>query len=65
MDEPQRERDPESYFGAGIGGGKRAVTAGGMPTVPHSPAPDVPSVEMVTDHARSIPVHEASPSAGG
>jgi hypothetical protein len=28
MDEPQRERDPESYFGAGIGGGSGLFTAG-------------------------------------
>jgi hypothetical protein len=26
MDEPQRERNPESYFGAGIGGGRGLFT---------------------------------------
>ena len=58
MDEPQRERDPESYFGAGIGGGSGLFTAGGTPGGPHSPAPAAPSVATVTEPAREIPVHE-------
>jgi hypothetical protein len=29
MDEPPRDRDPESYFGAGIGGGSGLFTTGG------------------------------------
>jgi NADPH-dependent 2,4-dienoyl-CoA reductase/sulfur reductase-like enzyme len=58
MNEPQRERDPESYFGAGIGGGSGLFTAGGTPDRPHSPAPAAPSVTTVTEPAREIPVHE-------
>ena len=58
MDEPQRERDPESYFGAGIGGGSGLFTAGGTPDGRHSPAPAAPSVATVTEPAREIPVHE-------
>ena len=58
MDEPQRERDPESYFGAGIGGGSGLFTAGGTSDGPHSPAPAAPSVATVTEPAREIPVHE-------
>ena len=58
MDEPQRERDPESYFGAGIGGGSGLFTAGGTSDGPHSPAPAPPSVATVTEPAREIPVHE-------
>ena len=58
MDEPQRERDPESYFGAGISGGSGLFTAGGEPGRPHSPAPAAPSVATVTEPAREIPVHE-------
>jgi len=61
MDEPPRERDPESYFGAGIGGGSGLFTAGGTPdgshsAMPHGPA--APSVATVTEPAREIPVHE-------
>ena len=63
MDEPQRERDPESYFGAGIGGGNGLfTTGGGTPDGPHSAAfpagPAAPSVATVTEPAREIPVHE-------
>ena len=58
MDEPQRERDPESYFGAGIGGGSALFTAGGMSDGPHSSAPATPSVATITEPAREIPVHE-------
>ena len=58
MDEPQRERDPESYFGAGIGGGSGLFTAGSTSDGPHSPAPAAPSVATVTEPAREIPVHE-------
>ena len=58
MDEPQRERGPESYFGAGIGGGGGLLIAGGMPGGPRSPAPGVPSVATVTEPAREVPVHE-------
>jgi Dehydrogenases (flavoproteins) len=59
MDEPERERDPESYFGAGIGGGSGLFTAGGgTPAGPHAPAPAAPSVATVTEPAREIPVHE-------
>jgi hypothetical protein len=61
MDEAQRERDPESYFGGGIGGGSGLFTAGGAPDGPHSPAPAAPaapSVATVTEPAREIPVHE-------
>jgi hypothetical protein len=58
MDEAQRERDPESYFGAGIGGGSGLFTAGGTSDGPHSPAPAAPSVATVTEPAREIPVHE-------
>jgi FAD dependent oxidoreductase len=58
MDEPPRERDPESYFGAGIGGGSELFTAGGTSDGPHSPAPAAPSVATVTEPAREIPVHE-------
>jgi hypothetical protein len=58
MDEPQRERDPESYFGAGIGGGSGLFTAGGASDGPHSSAPAAPSVATVTEPAREIPVHE-------
>ena len=58
MDEPQRERDPESYFGAGIGGGHGLFTPGGAFAGPHSPAPAAPSVATVTEPAREIPVHE-------
>src|ERR1700722_13596991 len=58
MDEAQRERDPESYFGAGIGGGSGLFTAGGTSDGPHFPAPAAPSVATVTEPAREIPVHE-------
>jgi hypothetical protein len=58
MDEPQRDRDPESYFSSGIGGGSGLFTAGGMPGGPRSPAPAAPSVATVTEPAREIPVHE-------
>lgn len=58
MDEPQRDRDPESYFGAGIGGGSGLFTAGGTWKGPHSPGPAAPSVATVTEPARAIPVHE-------
>ena len=58
MDEPQRERDPESYFGAGIGGGSGLFTAGSTSDGPHFPAPAAPSVATVTEPAREIPVHE-------
>jgi len=63
MDEPQRERNPESYFGAGIGGGRGLFTAGGTSGSPHSLAPAVPSVVTVTEPAREIPV--GRPPRGG
>ncbi len=58
MGEPQQERDPESYFGAGIGGGRGLFTTGGDGAGPRSPAPAAPSVATITEPAREIPVHE-------
>jgi hypothetical protein len=59
MNEPQREHDPESYFFAGIGGGRGLFTAGGMAGRPRCSAPAAPpSVATVTEPAREIPVHE-------
>ncbi|HVT68059.1 MAG TPA: FAD-dependent oxidoreductase, partial [Trebonia sp.] len=64
MDERQRERDPEAYFGSGIGGGSGLFTAGRTSDGPYSPAPAVPagpsgaSLATDTEPVREIPVHE-------
>jgi hypothetical protein len=57
VNEPQGERDPETYFGAGMSGGA-LFTAGGGPDRPRTLAPGAPSVATVTEPAREVPVHE-------
>ncbi|GAA5165993.1 FAD-dependent oxidoreductase [Amycolatopsis dongchuanensis] len=54
MDQPQRERDAESYFSTT----RPLFTDGGLADRPHSPAPAAPSVATITEPAREIPVHE-------